>query len=840
MPIPEDSTARARGRFADWLLAHPDGDEAALRELCSEHEQDAERFRRWRQQLVEIGELAAPAVATKRAAEPVGSAAPAGSGAGQQVGPYRLIEELGRGAQAVVHLAEDTRSDDLVALKLLPPYGAQAHDRLERFRREAELLARVDHPGLCAVRDAGECDDTVYLAMRYVPGRTLAAWIEEARTAAGQGGERTIRLPGQQGDEPAWLVVVRFFENAARALHASHERGLIHRDIKPSNLMVGEDGRPVLLDFGLARETDDLAGLTMSGDLIGTPAYMSPEQLAAQRIRLDRRTDVYSLGATLYETLTLARPFEAPTMDRLFSAILSVDPPSVQKAVPDLPPDLGVVVATCLEKDRSRRYQTALDLAEDLRRVGRRDRVRARRLGSFARMLRWARRHPLAAAFWISQLVALAVVIWLNTRLRAEHSRFQSVAVVMTLRRAVEAERDLYPPRQEMAPAMRRWLSEYAEPLVARRGELATVLAQLQGEQGELSGGPPTVETDTEQFVIETLATTIDDLDRFFADPARGPDGVRERIAWAEQLQQRSIDRHLQAWRACQRAIRIDPRYQRLELPDQPGLVPIGVNPKGLWEFAHLRSAADPDVLPPRDPDTGFVTVGEPTGIVFVLIPPGLWRDQRVDAFFLAAHELTKAQWHRLTRQDDVGYFRIGTVYDGTRIDGSFPVERQSWVRCEQVLREQGLRLPSVAEWERGARAGTSTAWHCGDDPAELARFANLKDTDERQVLDLVRLGQLALSLASLNPTSDGYKVIAPVGSFAPNDWGLFDVHGNVFEWCQDQIERFSDDRSIRGGSWREVAAAAKCSLLAFDDKEHESDELGVRVARPILLPRPQ
>ena len=848
MPTQEDPEALARERFAAWLEEHPDGDQSALQELCDAHPADTERFRRWWIQLVQIGELKPGAVRTQAAAE---QDAPEPVDSDGQVGPYRLLEELGRGAQAVVHLAEDTRSGKKVALKVLPLHRTQVQSRLQRFRREAELLGRVDHAGVCTVEEAGRSGDTLYLAMSYVPGQTLAARIAEA---AQKGRRQALELPGRDNAEPSFLAIVRFFEVAARALHASHEQGLIHRDIKPSNIMVGEQGEPVVLDFGLAREIDDLDVLTLSGDLIGTPAYMSPEQLAAQRIRLDPRTDVYSLGATLYEALTLRRPFDAPTMDRLFSDILMVDPPMVNKVVLDLPADLGVVVATCLEKDRNRRYQTALDLAEDLRRVRQSEQVRARRPGAAALLWRWCQRHPLAASFWGTVLVAMGVVVWLNAQLRAEQSRFQSVAGVMTLRRAQEAEEALYPAWPETVPAMRRWLMEWVEPLAARRNELVAELQELPAGPLVVADEMSTVELDVEKFVVETKATLVEDIDGFLHDPQIGPDGVRERIAWAQQVEDLSIRRHQQAWDACRQSVRESELYGGLDLPEQLGLVPIGTNPQGLWEFAHLRSAADPEQLPARDPESGCVAVEDGTGIVFVLIPAGRIDAQDVGAFFLGAHELTKGQWGRMTGSDDVGYYKRGSTYrimEGAiylredlqveeaeesrvsselEIGSTHPVENQTWLRSATALREHGLRMPSVAEWRYAGLAGSDGPWHTGDDETQLVRYANLA-------------GRIDGGSAGDQDGLDVFALLAPVGSFESNDWGLFDVHGNVWEWCSDLVLRRSsespeDHRSIRGGSHKTPPNFSRQDGEVYDEITNRGLEVGLRPARSIL-PRP-
>ena len=199
------------------------------------------------------------------------------------------------------------------------------------------------------------------------------------------------------------------FETIARALHDAHEAGVTHRDIKPGNIMITPKGEPIILDFGLARdEESDLPSITRSGDLFGTPAYMSPEQLMAQRIPLDRRTDVYSLGVTLYEALTLQKPFNAPTRHALYQAIQYKEPQDPRKINRAISKDLRVVLETALTKDRDKRYQTAEDLAEDLRRVREVEPIHAKPVGMAGRTIRWARRRPYRAALALLLFVAVS------------------------------------------------------------------------------------------------------------------------------------------------------------------------------------------------------------------------------------------------------------------------------------------------------------------------------------------------------------------------------------------------------------------------------------------------
>jgi eukaryotic-like serine/threonine-protein kinase len=349
------------------------------------------------------------------------------------IGPYSVLEELGRGGQGVVYLAEDTRLNRKVALKVIETVGPDMPtDRLQRFHREAEAASKLDHPNICGIHEAGEANGVHYIAMRYVEGETLAHQIEAARDK-----HDTDSTPSTRDD--IHTILVRM-EKVARALHIAHEHGLIHRDIKPGNIMLTSEDEPVVLDFGLAR--DEFSGtdlsLTQSGDLLGTPAYMSPEQLMAQRIPLDSRTDVYSLGATLYECLTLNRPYEALTRAELYQRILTDDPPSASSLNRAIPRDLQIVLDTAIEKNRDRRYQSALALAEDLRRVREFKPIAARPISRFLRVKRWSQRHP-GRAVGIGALIALlcaALVLVIQQRASLTESRALGLAA------AASAERD--------------------------------------------------------------------------------------------------------------------------------------------------------------------------------------------------------------------------------------------------------------------------------------------------------------------------------------------------------------------------------------------------------------
>ncbi len=304
--------------------------------------------------------------------------------AGRRVGKYLVGEPLGEGGMGKVYKALDTTLGRTVALKLVTTGGSDAFVRL---LLEAQALARLEHPHICHIHEVGEWEGRPFIAMQYVEGSTL-------REAA---------------KDLSWREAVCLMRAVALAIHAAHRLGLVHRDLKPANIMVTRDEwgalQPVVLDFGLVR---DLAapGLTLTGMPMGTPAFMSPEQAEGESARVDRRSDVFSLGATLYAILLGRPPFEGSRPMDTLRRVVESEPDAPRSLDSNLPLDLETVILTCLAKEPARRYDTALALAEDLRRVLEDEPISARRASHLQRWGRQARRHPAVAA-------SLAVVVGL-------------------------------------------------------------------------------------------------------------------------------------------------------------------------------------------------------------------------------------------------------------------------------------------------------------------------------------------------------------------------------------------------------------------------------------------
>ncbi len=337
---------------------------------------------------------------------------------------YEFIATLGRGGMGSVYKARDRRLGRIVALKFI--HGDDP-GLIQRFLQEARAQARLTSPHICQIHEAGFVDNKPYIAMEFVDGASL----------------------DKAGPALSLVEKVQLMRDVARAMHLAHEEGIIHRDLKPSNIMLERLGggrlRPVIMDFGLARDSDTSAsqGLTESGAVIGTPAYMSPEQARGEARRLDRRSDVYSLGATLYDLLSGKPPFQDETVVNLLLKVVSEPPTPLRSRLPDLPEAIDLIVSKCLNKEAEQRYPTALALADDLDRYLLAGRVLARRLGYLYRLRYFARRNPALAAVGAALIVAAIALLVVGVRsrlvaLRKDREAREQAALAQTLGQSVK------------------------------------------------------------------------------------------------------------------------------------------------------------------------------------------------------------------------------------------------------------------------------------------------------------------------------------------------------------------------------------------------------------------
>ncbi len=302
-------------------------------------------------------------------------------------GDYELLEQIGRGGQGVVFRARQKSLNRIVALKVigLGNWATKAH--LKRFRLEAEAAARLEHPGIVPIHEFGERDGSCYFSMKFVEGGQLDEVVRRAPMSIRQ--------------------AVEVIAKVARTVHYAHEHGILHRDIKPGNILLDAKGEPHLTDFGLARLIESESTVTRTMEVLGTPSYMAPEQAVGNNAAVSSATDVYGLGAVLYQLLTGQPPFAGGTTYETIKLLLDTEPRQPRLLSPKIDRDLSTICLKCLDKDPQRRYSSAFALAEDLEHWLRHEPILARRTGIFVRGKKWVRRKP-TGALLAACLVALA------------------------------------------------------------------------------------------------------------------------------------------------------------------------------------------------------------------------------------------------------------------------------------------------------------------------------------------------------------------------------------------------------------------------------------------------
>jgi WD40 repeat protein len=360
------------------------------------------------------------------------------------MGDYELLAEVARGGMGIVYRARQLSLDRVVALKMILSGSLASEGDLTRFRTEAQAAGLLDHPHILPIHEVGEHDGQHFFSMKFVAGGNMSDHIPTLIDAPRQAVELLARV--------------------ARAVHYAHQRGVLHRDLKPANILIDEQGQPYVTDFGLARRVERDAGLTQSGAILGTPAYMPPEQAAAKK-GLSTAADVYSLGAILYQCLTGKPPFTGDTPLDTLLQVLEREPIRPRSIRPRVDRDLETICLKCLEKDSARRYESAAALADDLERWLRREPIAARPLGSAGRLWRWCRRNPGMA------IAGTVVVLALLT------------ATVVSTVAAVRVTR----AKEEQAQALRRAeglrLSAISETVRPQNPGLALLLAIEGGER---------------------------------------------------------------------------------------------------------------------------------------------------------------------------------------------------------------------------------------------------------------------------------------------------------------------------------------------------------------------
>ena len=387
-----------------------------------------------------------------------------------RIGPYRIVAVMGEGAMGIVYEAEQERPRRRVALKIIRP-GVATPAMLRRFEHEYEFLGRLQHPGIAQIYQAGVADTGYgpqpYFAMELVRGRRLDEYVR-------------IKELGLR--ERLSLIA-----DIADAVQHAHHRGVIHRDLKPANILVTETGGPKVLDFGLARAAQaELQSTvqTMAGEVVGTMSYMSPEQVVGDMSELDTRSDVYALGVILYELLSGRLPFDLSrkSLPEAVRIIRDDEPARLSSISRTLPADVATIVAKALEKDKLRRYGSAAELAEDIRRFLRNEPIVARRPSASYQVRKFAHRHKGLVGGAIAVLIALVAGVVVSTWQAVRASRAERVAQA----RANDAQAE-----KAKAEAVTKFLTEMlasADPARAQ-GREVTVRAAVDEAARKIDAG---------------------------------------------------------------------------------------------------------------------------------------------------------------------------------------------------------------------------------------------------------------------------------------------------------------------------------------------------------------
>lgn len=601
-----------------------------------------------------------------------------------RIGDYVIMEEIARGGMGVVFKAHHEKLNREVALKMILSGGLASPRHVRRFLEEARVVATLQHSNIVQIYDLGEFEGQPFFSLELVRGGCLADRLSSKAAPA------------------VWSA--RIIRDIAVGVEHAHKQGIIHRDLKPSNILLTENDTAKITDFGLARQLDRNSGLTATGDVMGTPSYMSPEQASGRVHEIGPASDVYSMGAILYALLTGRPPFLGDSAWSTVNAVVQDKATLPSRLVPNVPRGLEAIAMMCLEKDPAHRYTSADELSRDLDRWLTNQPVRAHRVGT----------------------------------IRGTISRV----------------------------SVRHWL---------------------------IAG-------------LILIAVTMLSAGSFHADVS--PEDSSTVDSWKNSL---------------------DMSFVRI--------------PAGQFQMG-----AGQDV--PGDPADQV-----PQHTVQLTKP-----------FFLGVHEVTVRQFREFVESSGhkmgfgTGFNNDTGLYDNTGSadwtdpgwlqTDNHPVVNVSWedatAFCQWLSDKEhrNYRLPTEAEWEFACRAGTSTVYSTGNDPASLQSHANVADQSFRRMMELFNEEGYYDYTQHWN---DGFPFTAPVGQFRPNDFGLFDMHGNVQEWCADwyAMDYYTDSpnrdpagpttgttRVKRGGDWLDYVNICRCSFRRSElSPQRRTYTVGFRVA---------
>ncbi|WP_373650255.1 serine/threonine protein kinase [Schlesneria sp. DSM 10557] len=532
-----------------------------LKELEQGHTPDRQAYFRLYPELAEALSDCFDGIELAHSMRPAPPVAPLPEFPVSPIGDFQIVREIGRGGMGVVYEAVQLSLGRRIALKVLPFASALDTRQLQRFKNEAQAAAQLHHSNIVPVYAVG-CDRGVHFyAMQLINGRSLAEVIlelrgderesprppTEATTAVHQPlvtvANTNLRVPQKTGrDRQQFRSAAQIAKQVAEALEYAHEAGVVHRDIKPANLLLDSKGAVWVTDFGLAQVVADV-GITQTGDLVGTLRYMSPEQAAGRRVPVDHRTDVYSLGATLYELLTLQPIFAAQDRPTLLQQIFNEEPRPPQQVNRAIPIELETIVLKAIAKNPAERYATAGEMAADLTRFLEERPILARRPTLFDKLRKWMRRHPAFVRTTLALLVCGTLVLAYGYRRERQRAAEAEARFQLARRAADELIRIAEDELSDMPfqDGLRKQLLEtslaYYQEFIDLRGESLSTQDELEGTRDRVKGilaDLAVLQADRHTFLLRECAV-LDDLE---ATPEQRA-GLAEVLARLESRQRR-------------------------------------------------------------------------------------------------------------------------------------------------------------------------------------------------------------------------------------------------------------------------------------------------------------
>jgi serine/threonine protein kinase len=697
------------------------------------------------------------------------------------IGQYQVLEEINRGGMGIVYKAFDPVLKRKVAIKVLLAGEGATETDIKRFQREAEATARLQHPNIVPIYGIGEYDGKPYFVMDFIEGKTAKQLMEH--------GEMTPRL------------ALKIIEGVAEALHHAHLHGVIHRDVKPANIIVNQDERPQLMDFGLARRADEDLEITQSGTTMGTPSFMSPEQAEGKLTEVDERSDVYSAGACLYELITGRVPFEAATTMAVLRKIIEEPPVPPRKRHPAINRDVETICLKCLEKKKVQRYQSAQALVEDIRRFNAGEAILAKPAGPFSALWRRLRRHKeLSLAALVMVLSGFGVIVYALNESRAAADKVRGERVKRYRDLMTSADESFEQAQRAFQNAERTPDAElFSRAIAQTREALAKAEDAFQGAQALEPERPEAKAGHAQVLKLETQT----DVRRFifkahsFLHPqpaSPGADPPEPNYGGAEFAAQEAVDRDPQNTEA--RALlreALGMRKVRIALDETPvkGVAPCEVFARRAMDVQFRELKAQTGELgislgtaPVRDAELepGFYIVTfQRKGAAKQQAPLHVTREASEGELTLSFPPPGKEENMALTPPGDAHFRDAPTVrvpsfyidrYEFPNRPGAEPLVGVSLIEAQKHCASQGKQLCSSAQWSRACGGDTGQLFPYG---AQYASGACATGFD---------------GAAQTHPFFSGQFPRCRTGA------GVYDMVGNAAEWVEAAHE------TVMGGDW--------------------------------------